>query len=123
VAELVDVFNSKRKNGYFQEICLLDKDFVGYVRFKEAQCQLFTYPFPQMLYGYDYYYLHDDDWIEERHDGSMVVTFSIVELKQTFRPMPNAAQIVQTWVPAEGICNYLMKQENYTDYRCFSVNQ
>jgi hypothetical protein len=126
VTQLVEVVNDLRGRVYDEAIkSLLTEDFIAYLRVRQGRCRVDIFSFPVSLEGFDYYVLHDDEWVKLLHDGSVQATFSIIALSHLFLPGPavtNAAQIVQTWIPSEGICNYQLKQENYTDYRCFPLN-
>jgi hypothetical protein len=116
----VEVFNELRKEIFSDAIkSLINKDFVSYIQIGQVRCRLYVFSSPLAYYAYKHYVLHDDDRIKVFHDGSVQAMFSIVALNLA---LTNAAQIVQTWIPAEEICNYQLKQENYTDYRCFTEN-
>lgn len=127
VAQLVEVFNNLRGGSYGDAIqSLVNEDFISYIRIRQHQCQVDVFPIFVSLDGFDHYVLHDDDWIKVLRDGSVEATFSIVALSHLFIPgtqVTSAARIVQTWIPTKGICNYQLKHEKYTDYRCFSLNK
>jgi hypothetical protein len=105
---------------------MVHEDFISYLRAGQDQCQVDIFSAPVTVPGFDYYVFHDDDWIKNFRDGSVEAIFSLVALSHLFLPgsqITSGAQIKQTWIPTEGICNYQLKQENYTDYRCFSLNK
>lgn len=127
VAELVEVFNKLRGDTHWENIQnLVSQDFIGYTSFPKAGCHYLTLPFPLILTGFDYYLLHDDDWVQVSHDGTVVATFSLVIILNGGKPdlpLGEGSQIVQTWITSDGLCNYQLKQENFTDYRCLAVQK
>lgn len=127
VTQLVEVINNLRGEMANDAVrSLLTEDFIAYLRVRQGRCRIDDFTYPISLYGFDYYALHDDEWIKVFHDGSVQASFSVIALSHLFIPdvsVTNAGQIVQTWIPAEGICNYKLKQENYTDYRCLPLNK
>jgi hypothetical protein len=117
VAQLIQVFSDVR--GYDQEQLknLYTKDFISYVTFRGNRCIPFVLNLPDLLPNHDITMLHEDEWMTVNQDGSVTATFTNVLISSGLT-LIYGLEIVQTWIPVDGLCNYKLKQENVTDCRC-----
>lgn len=119
VAQLIEVFSDVRGYDQMQLKNLYTEDFISYLSFKGNHCIPFTLNLPTLLSNHDITMLHEDDWMKVNQDGSVTATFTDVLLTAGLTPI-YALEIVQIWVPVEGLCNYKLRLENVTDYRCLA---